>query len=369
MIVGAGILGTMHAVAARRRDISVTHLEADPEPRGATVRNFGFIHVSARAPGAELNAALRSRSVWADLGAEIPGIGFRSDGSITVLAHSKELELASLVIEREDAAERGFKLLDRADVRAINPALDGDFLGGLHSTIDAVVEPRFALRAIREWLSASDRYTFLPATIAVDLEPSGIVDQRGRRHVGDHVILCPGVSNAGVAGAVVGDDDQYPVYLQMFQTEPHSFRLTTAVAGGDVMHDYPGFDMPSKPELPSRSEVGLLYDSHLLVTQRASGELTIGDTHHTDLPLPFDIDETPVTSLVAGVESILGTKLPPIHRRWSGVYGRTRTAELCLRRVIGDNATLVTGLGGRGMTISPAVAEHTFDILIGEGST
>ena len=55
VVVGGGVLGTMHAVAARRRGLDVLHLEREPEPRGASVRNFGLIWVSGRAagPGAE----------------------------------------------------------------------------------------------------------------------------------------------------------------------------------------------------------------------------------------------------------------------------------------------------------------------------
>ena len=75
-IVGGGVLGTAHALEAVRRGHHVVHLEREAEARGATVRNFGLVWVSGRAP-AELDAAQRSRELWEELGAEIPGIGFR----------------------------------------------------------------------------------------------------------------------------------------------------------------------------------------------------------------------------------------------------------------------------------------------------
>ncbi len=52
VIVGGGVLGTMHAVQARSRGIDVVHLEREPGPRGASVRNFGLVWVSGRAAGA-----------------------------------------------------------------------------------------------------------------------------------------------------------------------------------------------------------------------------------------------------------------------------------------------------------------------------
>ena len=52
IVVGGGVLGTMHAVEARRRGFDVVHLEREPDARGASVRNFGLVWVSGRAGGA-----------------------------------------------------------------------------------------------------------------------------------------------------------------------------------------------------------------------------------------------------------------------------------------------------------------------------
>ena len=69
IIVGGGVLGTMHAVAARRRGFEVVHLEREAEARGASVRNFGLVWVSGRKAGPELALALRARELWQELGA------------------------------------------------------------------------------------------------------------------------------------------------------------------------------------------------------------------------------------------------------------------------------------------------------------
>jgi glycine/D-amino acid oxidase-like deaminating enzyme len=57
VIVGGGVLGTMHAIMARRAGFDVLHLERDAEARGASVRNFGLIWMSGRRAGPELAAA------------------------------------------------------------------------------------------------------------------------------------------------------------------------------------------------------------------------------------------------------------------------------------------------------------------------
>ena len=72
-MVGGGVLGTMHAVMARRRGYEVVQLEREAEARGASVRNFGLVWVSGRRAGAELSLALRARELWEELAGQVPG--------------------------------------------------------------------------------------------------------------------------------------------------------------------------------------------------------------------------------------------------------------------------------------------------------
>ena len=59
VIVGGGIVGTMHALEATGRGYEVVQLEREVAPRGATVRNFGLVWVSGRAAGRELAVAAK----------------------------------------------------------------------------------------------------------------------------------------------------------------------------------------------------------------------------------------------------------------------------------------------------------------------
>src|SRR3984885_10903089 len=121
----------MHAVAARRRGIAVLHIERAAEPRVASVRNCGLIWVSGRAAGPELSLALRARAGWEELAAELPGIGFRPNGSLTLATDEAELQLLKEAAALPDAAVRGFELLDVAAARQVHPALRGEFAGAL----------------------------------------------------------------------------------------------------------------------------------------------------------------------------------------------------------------------------------------------
>jgi FAD dependent oxidoreductase TIGR03364 len=368
VIVGGGVLGTMHAVEARKRGFEVVQLEREPEARGASVRNFGLVWVSGRKAGPELSLALRARELWSELGARVPGLGFRAAGSLTLATSDTELSLLKEAAARPDAERRGFELLDAAAVRAVNPALRGEFAGGLHCRLDAIVEPRQVLPALRGYL-ASDGYEWLPGREVTEIAPNAVRDHTGAWHQCDLVILCPGAAHTGIAGRYLARSGGVRrVRLQMMQTAPLDARITTALADGDSLRYYPAFDLPGRAALPPQAGVAAQTRAQLLLVQRADGGLTIGDTHEYAEPFTFDVDEDAYDHLRGRAEALLGTPLPRIQRRWAGVYsevepavpGDGRARVLYHRAEVEPGVVLVTGPGGRGMTCSPAIAEETF---------
>ena len=66
-IVGAGIVGLAHALAASRLGLSAVVVDRETQSNGASVRNFGFVTVSGQEPGAMWQRAMRSRDVWLEV--------------------------------------------------------------------------------------------------------------------------------------------------------------------------------------------------------------------------------------------------------------------------------------------------------------
>ena len=190
VIAGGGVLGTMHAVMARRRGFEVVQLEREAEARGASVRNFGLVWVSGRKAGPELSLALRARELWAELGARVPGLGFRAAGSLTLASGDAELALLKEAAALPDADRREFELLDPAAVRAVNPALRGEFAGGLFCRADAIVEPRQVLPALRGYLAARVKGPVKAELVRVASGPRGHRD-RAERGARSHRRLAP----------------------------------------------------------------------------------------------------------------------------------------------------------------------------------
>ncbi|QQM39615.1 TIGR03364 family FAD-dependent oxidoreductase [Streptomyces liliifuscus] len=365
IVVGAGVVGTMHAWQAVERGHEVVQIEREAEARGASLRNFGQIWVSGRAGGEELETALRARELWEEIGGRIPGLGFRPNGSLTPVRDDLELAVAEAAVAREDAPARGYKLLTPDEARALNPALRGDFTGALYCERDAAVEPRTAQLALRAELLKSPDYTFLPGReVREVIGHHAVRDDHGDVHSGDAVVLCTGAWLGGLVRELAGPDlPVRRVRLQMMQTDPLGEPLTTSVADADSFRYYPAYDSAALAELNARrpqAETAARHRMQLLMVQRADGGLTIGDTHEYEHPFAFDTLEDPYDHLTEVVESFLGRPLPKIRRRWAGVYAQcTDPSRVVHRQQIRDGVWLVTGPGGRGMTCSPAIAETT----------
>ncbi|MFE6481448.1 TIGR03364 family FAD-dependent oxidoreductase [Streptomyces sp. NPDC057757] len=369
IVVGAGVVGTLHAWHAVERGHEVVQIEREAEARGASLRNFGQIWVSGRAGGEELETALRARELWESIGARVPGIGFRANGSLTPVRGERELAVAEEALARPDAAARGYKLLTAGEARAVNPALRGTYDAALYCERDAAVEPRVAQLALRQELLKSSRYTFLPGREVRDVVGEHAVrDDHGDVHRGDVVVLCTGAWLGGLVRELAGPElPVRRVRLQMMQTEPLGEPLTTSVADADSFRYYPAYRGEALDRLNSgqpQAETAAAHRMQLLMVQRADGGLTIGDTHEYEHPFAFDTVEEPYDHLTGVVESFLGRPLPKIRRRWAGVYAQcTDPSRVVHRQRVRDGVWLVTGPGGRGMTCSPAIAETTADKL------
>ncbi|MEU8587959.1 TIGR03364 family FAD-dependent oxidoreductase [Streptomyces sp. NPDC048664] len=367
-VVGAGVVGTMHAWQAVERGHEVVQIEREAEARGASLRNFGQIWVSGRAGGEELETALRARELWEGIGARVPGLGFRANGSLTPVRTALERAVAEEALARPDAAARGYQLLTPAEARAKNPALRGAYEAALYCERDAAVEPRTAQLALREELLKAPNYTFLPGREVREVTGPGTVrDDHGEVHRADAVVLCTGAWLGGLVRELAPDLPVRRVRLQMMQTDPLGESLPTSVADADSFRYYPAYRGAALDRLQAEQpqpEVAAAHRMQLLMVQRADGGLTIGDTHEYEHPFAFDAVEDPYDHLREVVEGFLGRPLPKIRRRWAGVYAQcTDTSRVVHRQQVREGVWLVTGPGGRGMTCSPAIAETTANEL------
>jgi hypothetical protein len=98
---------------------------------------------------------------------------------------------------------------------------------------------------------------------------------------------------------------------------------------------------------------------HVLLSQTAKGELTIGDSHEYGLTLsPFDREDIN-GAIMSYLKTFAHAPDLSIAERWHGVYPKmTNGQSECILKPE-PGVVLVNGLGGAGMTMSFGLAEET----------
>ena len=341
----------------------MVHLDTDPEPQEASARSPGTIWVGNRAPGLELRLAVTARERWRSLAALAPGVGFRSDGSITVATESSHLQVFDALLARVDADERGLRFLASTQMAQVNPALQGEQRGGLWCSLDAVVEPRLALSSLRDQILEGDGYEYLGGRQVWEVGPRSVVDTNGRVHRGDAVIACTGARSSVLTEMLTARAPLRRVKVQLMQTAPLGEDLLTLITDGDSLRYSASCDQQMRDLLPAPDPVVEEFGIQVSCVQRSSGALTVGDTHEFEEPFTFDLSERPFDHVGARVEQLLGRPLPTITRRWAGVYLQCTDDRLWYREQVDTDVMVVTGAGQRGLTLSPVIAADTFDFL------
>ena len=365
VVVGGGILGTMHAWKALKLGYDVVQIERDPLPRSASVRNFGLIWVSGRRSGLELDEAIRARLLWDELSLEIPEMEFNPNGSLTLAKNEMEMSILEECLKKDDANVRQWKVLDRKETQRVNPALRGAYLAALWCPLDATVEPATVLTSIRMGLSKKPTYKWRSGveikSVTSKAEYVQAISDSDEIFEGDILILCPGADHQTLFKEVFAAAPICQVRLQMMSTDVFPEKLTTSIADGDSLRYYPAYAETNLASLPSQTPIASEKHMQLLLVQRSDGTLTIGDTHEYENPFEFTLDERPYEYLHEVASSLIGKMLPPIIRRWDGVYSMRVDGEIVDRRAIFPNVITVTGPGGRGNSLAPSIAEQTFE--------
>jgi glycine oxidase len=187
-VVGGGIVGRLLAWRAARQGLRVALYEAGSslgEESAAWVA-AGMIAPVSEAIETSPKVAFMgqcSLKLWRDWLPQLPGTVFFRDAGTLLLWHGENASEARRVetILAARQAEVQFRRLDGAQLRCLEPVLDGTFPQGLHLAGDAQVDNRELLKAIAIALEESNVqchwYTFIADLGQPDAEV--VVDCRG----------------------------------------------------------------------------------------------------------------------------------------------------------------------------------------------
>ncbi|MHC5260251.1 TIGR03364 family FAD-dependent oxidoreductase [Streptomyces sp. UC4497] len=369
VVVGAGIVGLAHAFEAVRRGLSVTVVERDRRPVGASVRNFGHCCVTAQR-GELLDLALRSRSGWVDA-AKSAGLWAPEAGALVVARSATEL--AVLEELRDERGTDAVRLRTRDEVgEALGRSAEEreDLAGGALLPADLRVNPREAAPRLADWLAEQPGVTIAWGTNVLGVESGTVHTSRGPVH-GDRILLCVGHDLDRLYPAEAEAHGIERCRLSMARVAaPDAFRTDSAVLTATSMLRYDGFTaMPSadrlRAEVTAHSPELLDVVANVMFTRLPDGTVLVGDSHAYDATeIPFQ-DEATAELLLREASRVLGVPSVRVTERWQGVYASSARGPLLVRDVApGVRALSVTS--GIGMTLSFGLAAATFDGSLAE---
>jgi D-hydroxyproline dehydrogenase subunit beta len=366
VVIGAGICGLAHALAAARGGRRVLVVDRDAQANGASVRNFGFVTVTGQQRGECWNRAMRSREIWEDVA---------SKASIPILQRGLAVATrrpeARAVLEAFLATEMGAgcELFEPQHARKRFPmfAKAREPATVLYSPHKLRVDSREAIPRLAAWLAEAHDVTFLRETAVHSVTPH-IATSRGVIAT-DAAIVCPGDDFHSLFSERLSLYALTRCKLHMMRLAPLPHGLLDAPVMSDLgLVRYLGYaELPQAEPLKRRLEreqpAHLANGIHLIVVQNADGSLVVGDSHHyAATPDPFApqaVDDL----ILDEFEHVFGVRAA-VRERWTGTYASS-VDRLALIDRPSDAVRIVVITSGTGASTSFAIAEEVVDDLFG----
>jgi D-hydroxyproline dehydrogenase subunit beta len=363
-VVGAGILGLAHALAAAERGLRVVVIDRDAQANGASIRNFGLVVVSGQEPGLARKRAERSREVWLKLAGEAD-IDILHRGKL-VAAQRQE---AMALLEAFNAGPHGqdCRLLTRAEAVECLPGLDGSrIVGGLYSPYELRVESREALPKLAAFLAERHGVEFRRGVAVSGVAPPVVETSHGSVRAAK-IVVCPGDDLATLFHDRIAKYGVHRCKLQMLRLADPGFRFRSALVSDLSLLRYGGYSaLPEATALRKRltedCPIAIENGVHLIVAQSADGSLVVGDSHHYgQTPDPFASDE--VDGLILQEFTTLFGHAPAVLARWTGTYASA--TEAGFTDAPHEDVRVVMVTSGTGASTGFAIGEETIAEMIG----
>jgi D-hydroxyproline dehydrogenase subunit beta len=239
VVVGAGMVGAACALYAARAGLEVVLVDRGPVAGGTTGAGEGNLLVSDKEPGPELQLAMLSARLWAELAQELStAVEYEPKGGLVVASAPEALTALTDLATGQRAAGVETVHVEADQLHDLEPYLAPNLAGGVLYPQDAQVMPTLAAAHL---VRASGARLETGRTVTRILRGADGAVRGVRTDRGD--ILAPAVVNAaGTWGAQVADlaGVRLPVLPRrgfVLVTEPLPRRVRHKVYAADYVAD------------------------------------------------------------------------------------------------------------------------------------
>lgn len=366
-IVGAGILGLAHALAAHRLGLRTLVIDRDQRAVGASIRNFGFVTVTGQQQGECWRRAMRSRDIWDEI-APRAGIAVLQRGLAVVGRRAETLPVMEAFCAHPEMGP-GCTMLSAAEARARFPWMTGEVSGVLLSPHERRVESRDAIPRLAHYLEHDLGVSFRRGLAVQGVEPGRLLTAAGPIDAAK-IVLCPGDDLATLFPERLAAVGMRRSKLQMMRLVPRQpLALDHAVMTDLSLTRYLGWaELPEAAALRARlaceQPAHLAGGVHLIAVQSADGSLVVGDTHdYGDTMDPF-ADEALDALVLEEFRAVFPDHDYQVSERWIGTYASLDDRLVFLDAPMADvRLSIVTS--GTGASTAFAIGEEVIRDLCG----
>jgi len=359
-VVGAGICGLAHALAAVRRGKRAVVIDRDAQANGASVRNFGFVTVTGQQAGECWRRAMRSRDVWIEItaAAKIP---IQQCGLLMIARRPEARAVIEAFLETDMGVE--CRLVEPAELGEYGSGLrGGEFAGALYSPHEARVESREAIPQLAAYLAERFDVTFMRQTTVHVALPPRLETSRGPVEA-ETIVVCPGDDFTALHADRLARYDLTRCKLHMMRVRPERVDpLLPAIMSDLGLIRYLGYaELPAAETLRARLEAEqhahIDAGVHLIAVRSADGTLVIGDSHHY-APTPDPFAPTAIDELILDeFVHVFAGPGPQVVERWTGTYASAPDRLMLVDRPC-EALRIVLITSGAGASTSFAIAEE-----------
>ncbi len=350
-VIGGGVVGALISRALSRYDISVAMLEkCNDVAMGTTKANSAIVHGGFDAANGTLKAKLNVRGtelmpqVCTDL-----SVPYRNNGSLVLAFSEKEMEHVQKLYER--GVKNGvpkLSVLDKAQVKALEPHVSDEVVGALLSETAGIVCPyELTIAATENAVTNGVEFIRNCAVEAISTSAEGFVLSTTQGEItAKYVVNAAGIHSDDIA-RMIGDNS-----ISLVARKGEYYLLDKSFG---YMADHTIFQCPN--------EMG----KGVLVTPTVDGNLLIGPSA-LDVDDKEDVDTTP-----EGLEFIVEKakkSVPTLNIRgaitsFAGMRAHPTTDDFIIGFSEKNDCFLnVAGIESPGLSAAPAIAEMVANMLV-----
>lgn len=366
IVIGAGIVGLAMARSLAERGYAVSVFERNEKAVGASIRNFGMLWPIGQPNGTMYERAMLSKSIWKQVCNEA-NLWYEEKGSLHAAYNDLEQNVIHEFVEANKNV-RPVEVLNAKEAAEKSEAINPENLKcALWSEDEMIIESRVAMEKLPAYFAEKYGIAFHFNTAITSINYPAVKSGK-QSWKADEIYVCSGADFETLYPDVFQANFFAKCKLQMMRlvAQPADWRIGPSLCGGLSLIHYRGFEVASSlPQLkmyyqqnmPDYLKLGI----HVMVSQNAEGELTVGDSHEYALVHdPFDkqfINEL----IIDYLKQFARFKSWQLLQSWNGIYPKITNGKTDFIHSPEQGVTIVNGLGGAGMTLSFGLAEEVMD--------